>query len=73
MDKALKAAIAELRAQGTCHGWEMDHLTDAGVLEGFRQAMTSMPQSTAEIIEEYGLTHAASALARLPTGTKPRH
>jgi hypothetical protein len=73
MGNELKTAIAELRDEGARNGWEMDHLTDAEVLEGFRQAMTSMPESTAEVVKEYGLTHAASILARLLMGTKTRH
>jgi hypothetical protein len=56
MDDELRAAIAELRADGDRNGFPMDHTIDAEVLEGAMHAMTMMPASTAGAVKANGLT-----------------
>jgi hypothetical protein len=73
MDDELRAAIAEIRADGARIGCPMDHMTDAEVLEGIQQAMVSMPASTLEVVRASGLTHVAAILARFQASGSTKH
>jgi hypothetical protein len=65
MDDELLAAIAELRAHGAAIDFPMDHMTDAEVLEGVQQAMTSMPESTMRVVKASGLPRVVAILPLL--------